>query len=65
MSKVEEEITLHKQHKKFLDLIAIASKNKKAVNQKQRNYMKMLREQQENQEGDDYDRHTFTNNYTN
>ncbi len=44
MSKVEEEITLHKQHKKFLDLIAIASKNKKAVNQKQRNYMKMMRE---------------------
>ena len=32
MSKVEEEITQHKQHKKFLDLIAIASKNKIPVN---------------------------------
>ena len=36
MSKVEEEITQHKAHKKFLDLIAIASKNKQPVNQKKR-----------------------------
>jgi hypothetical protein len=63
MSKVEEEITLHKQHKKFLDLIAIASKHKKAVNQKQRNYMKKLREQQENQDGD-FERLTMNNNFT-
>ena len=35
-SKVEEEISIHKQHKKFLDLIAIASKVKKPVNQKLR-----------------------------
>lgn len=34
--KVEDEITLHKKHKKFLDLIAIASKNKVPVNQKKR-----------------------------
>ena len=65
MSKVEEEITLHKQHKKFLDLIAISSKNKKSVNQKQRNYMKMMREQQEHQDGEYGERQTFTNNYTN
>jgi len=32
MQKVEDEITLHKKHKKFLDLIAIASKNKEPVN---------------------------------
>ena len=31
-SKLEEEISIHKQHKKFLDLIAIASKVKKPVN---------------------------------
>ena len=35
-SKLEEEISIHKQHKKFLDLIAIASKVKKPVNQKRR-----------------------------
>ena len=32
MSKIEEEITLHKAHKKFLDLIAIAANIKKPVN---------------------------------
>ena len=31
-SKLEEEIVLHKASKKFLDLLAIASKNKKPVN---------------------------------
>lgn len=31
-SKLEEETSIHKQHKKFLDLIAIASKLKKPVN---------------------------------
>ena len=46
MTKVEEEIQSHKQHKKFLDLIAIASKNKILVNQKERNRIKKLREQQ-------------------
>lgn len=35
-SKLEEEIKTHKASKKFLDLIAIASKNKKPVNQKKR-----------------------------
>ena len=33
MSKVDEEIQSHKQHKKFLDLIAIAAGEKKPVNQ--------------------------------
>ena len=32
MSKVDEEIQSHKQHKKFLDLIAIAAGEKKPVN---------------------------------
>lgn len=32
-SKLEEEISSHKQNKKFIDLIAIASKLKKPVNQ--------------------------------
>ena len=36
MSKVDEEIQSHKQHKKFLDLIAIAAGEKKPVNQKKR-----------------------------
>lgn len=31
-SKLEEEMGAHKEHKKFLDLIAIASKHKKPVN---------------------------------
>ena len=31
-SKLEEEILLHKESKKFLDLLAIASKVKKPVN---------------------------------
>lgn len=35
-SKLEEEIKTHKASKRFLDLIAIASKNKKPVNQKKR-----------------------------
>ncbi len=43
ISKVEEEITLHKEHKRFLDKIAIASKNKKPVNQAERKRMKQLR----------------------
>lgn len=41
-SKLEEEIVLHKASKKFLDLLAIASKNKKPVNQKKRRQMKKL-----------------------
>ena len=36
MSKVDEEIQSHKQHKKFLDLIAIAAGEKKPINQKKR-----------------------------
>ena len=44
MSKIEEEITTHKAHKKFLDVIAIASKNKIPVNQKQRKKLKQMRE---------------------
>ena len=32
MQKAEDEIGLHKKHKKFLDLIAIMSKNKEPVN---------------------------------
>lgn len=31
-SKLEEEMGSHKDHKKFLDLIAIAAKHKKPVN---------------------------------
>lgn len=41
-SKLEEEILLHKESKKFLDLLAIASKVKKPVNQKKRNRRKTL-----------------------
>ena len=48
-SKLEEEITLHKTSKKFLDLIAIASKNKKPVNQKLRKKRKEILEMQENE----------------
>ena len=33
ISKIDEEIMSHKEHKSFLDRIAIASKNKKPVNQ--------------------------------
>ena len=47
MQKVEDEITLHKKHKKFLDLIAIASKNKDPKNQKQRKKMKLAAELEE------------------
>ena len=32
MQKVEDEMTLHKKNKKFLDLIAIAAKHKKPKN---------------------------------
>ena len=35
-SKLEEEIYQHKGSKRFLDLLAIASNNKKPVNQKKR-----------------------------
>ena len=41
-SKLEEEIVQHKTSKKFLDLLAIASKNKRPVNQKKRKLMKEL-----------------------
>ena len=41
-NKLEEEIKTHKESKKFLDLIAIASKNKKPVNQKKRERRKTL-----------------------
>ena len=43
-SKLEEEIVTHKASKKFLDLLAIASGNKKPVNQKKRRKMKELME---------------------
>ena len=36
MSKIDEEIQSHKQHKKLLDLIAIAAGEKKPVNQQKR-----------------------------
>lgn len=32
ISKIDEEIMLHKEHKRFLDRIAIASNNKMPVN---------------------------------
>ena len=41
-SKLEEEIKTHKASKKFIDLIGIASKNKKPVNQKKRQRQKMM-----------------------
>ena len=44
MSKVDEEIQSHKQHKKFLDLIAIAAGEKKPINQKKRLQMKLNRQ---------------------
>ena len=43
-SKLEEEIKTHKASKRFLDLIAIASKNKKPVNQKKRQKQKLLQQ---------------------
>ena len=43
-SKVEEEIVLHKASKKFLDLLAIASGEKKPVSQKRRRAVKLARE---------------------
>lgn len=46
-SKLEEEIKTHKTSKKFLDFIAIASKNKKPVNQAKRNKRKMMEKYQE------------------
>ena len=46
-SKLEEEIVLHKASKKFLYLLAIASKNKKPVNQRKRIRQK-LQERAEN-----------------
>ena len=48
-SKLEEEIVLHKASKKFLDLLAIASKSKKPVNQKKRRQMKQLLERNANE----------------
>lgn len=48
-SKLEEEIVLHKTSKKFLDLLAIASKNKKPVNQKQRRRKKEQLERQQSE----------------
>ena len=39
-SKLAEEIAQHKQSKKFLDLLAIASKNKMPVSQKKRQLLK-------------------------
>ena len=50
MQKVEDEMTTHKKHKKFLDLIAIASKNKKWVNQKRRNMRKAMKNSVESTE---------------
>ena len=65
MSKVEEEMTQHKQHKKFLDLIAIASKNKKPMNQKRRQYMKKLRQTDDNDDQSEPEqRGNMYNNYT-
>lgn len=64
MSKVEEEMTQHKQHKKFLDLIAIASKNKKPVNQKRRQYMKKLRQTDDNDDQSEPEQRFQSNNYT-
>ena len=52
-SKLEEEIVLHKTSKKFLDLLAIASKNKKPVNQKLRRKKKELLERQSSEQLDD------------
>ena len=46
-SKLEEEIVTHKASKKFLDLLAIASGNKKPVNQKKRKKMKEILERKE------------------
>lgn len=43
-SKLDEEIKTHKASKKFLDLIAIASKIKKPVNQKKRARVKAMNE---------------------
>ena len=40
MQKVDDESKLHRYNKKFLDLIAIASKNKVPVNQKERKMRK-------------------------
>lgn len=40
ITKKEEEITAHKAHKKFLDLIAIASKHKTPIDQKERRKQK-------------------------
>ena len=50
MQKVEDEMTLHKKNKKFLDLIAIAAKHKKPKNQKKRKMMKAMRKNAENEE---------------
>ena len=43
-SKMEEEIQLHKASKKFLDLLSIASKIKRPVNQKKRRKIKAIQE---------------------
>ena len=47
MQKADDEIHNHKKQKKFLDLIAIMSKNKEPKNQKKRKYMKAMRAAQE------------------
>lgn len=61
MSKIEEEITSHKAHKKFLDLIAIAANIKKPVNQKERRKAREMRNQAEMESAtyDDDDRPSF------
>lgn len=62
-SKLEEEIKTHKASKKFLDLIAIASKNKKPVNQKKRYRRKAMQAAAnvdlENRNPNDRDSSTF------
>ena len=51
ISKIDEEIMSHKEHKSFLDRIAIASKNKKPVNQAQRKRIKAMRAFAEAEDG--------------
>ena len=44
MQKIDDEVTMHRKHKRFLDLIAIASKNKVPVNQQRRKMLKAMKE---------------------
>ena len=55
ITKEEEGIQAQKEHKKFLDKIAIASKNKVPVNQKERRRAKEAKRLHEQQHGDQED----------